>query len=216
MVSVSDKQDRPASRRRWPWAAGVAVAVVAAAMAAFVLGRGASTGPRPQAPLQWSSVGSDRVPSAADDGPYHREFGRAWGFAHNERGAVLAALNLSARTSGTAGPDVYEPTLAAQTYGDPHAVLDRIGREQSSAEPGSTTASGYWWRVSSGDPSGDEVVLSIAAKSPQASARGGVVKLVRTLRWQDGDWRLQVPVQPPWLGQSVDGYRWLGGPGHAG
>lgn len=217
MVSVNDPQ-QPQGRRRWPWFAAAGVVLVAVVVTAFVLGRGGGTQPaqRPPAPVHWSKVGADMVPASRDFGPWHQEDGRASGFAHNERGAVFAALNLSARTTGAAGPDVYEPTFESQTYGDIRGSIDRISRQQSDAAPGSTTASGYWWRVSSGDPTGDEVVLTIAARSPQTSQQQGVAKFTRTLRWTNGDWQMRVPVSPPWLGQSTDGYTWLGGPKDAG
>ena len=54
--------------------------------------------------------------------------------------------------------------------------------------------------------------MTIAADTPQARAAGGYAAVTRTLRWIDGDWRMQVPNTPARLITSVATYHPLGAP----
>jgi len=146
-------------------------------------------------------------------GPAHQREGLAAGFSHDERGAAVAAVNLAVRVSSAAGPEVYEPTIRNQGYGDPDAMLQRNRAERpvgdTSAETGATRFSELRYRVISGDPTGDSVVISMLATTGQARDLGGFARLDVTLRWVDGDWRLQVPTARPLLYPTAEGYTLL-------
>ena len=53
---------------------------------------------------------------------------------------------------------------------------------------------------------------TIPIDTPQARAAGGYAAVTRTLRWIDGDWRMQVPSSPARLVSSVATYHPLGAP----
>ena len=53
---------------------------------------------------------------------------------------------------------------------------------------------------------------TIPIDTPQARAAGGYAAFTRTVRWIDGDWRMQVPTAPARLIASVATYHPLGAP----
>ena len=91
-------------------------------------------------------------------------------------------------------------------------TLEQIRNSTSAAAQGSTRPSEDWYKITSGDPAGDLVLISIAVKTPQSVASGGYAKFDRTMRWVDGDWRMQVPPLRPLIIPSVNGYTLVGRP----
>lgn len=150
------------------------------------------------------------VPISDRYGPADQGKGLAAGFSHDEPGAAVAALNLAVRTSSAAGPEVYEPTISNQGFGDPAAMLERNRAERpgedTPAGPSATRFSSVHYRLIGGDPTGDSVVISLLAETQQARQLGGLARLDVTLRWIDGDWRMQVPTARPLLHPSAQGY----------
>ena len=189
--------------------------VLAAALLGAARRRRAPTTCRPRHPprwtrLTWVRVGDQPVPASASHGPRIRRDGLAAGFAHDELGAVIAVINISTRLTGSAGPDVYEPTARHQCVGDIPAALATIAVQTGTAAPGTATPSEFFYRITGGDPHGDTVTIALAARSPQATAQGGYAALERTVVWIHRDWRMQLPATPPHLTGSVDGYTALG------
>jgi hypothetical protein len=84
--------------------------------------------------------------------------------------------------------------------------------ERGAVLAAATVATGYFYRVDGGDPATDRVLVSIAADTPQARAAGGYAAVTRTLRWIDGDWRMQIPSNPARLVSAVTTYHPLGAP----
>ncbi len=108
---------------------------------------------------------------------------------------------------------MYEATAREQCFGDVDTTLEQIRNSFSTAaarEPLNPVR--IWYKVTSGDPTGDLVLISIAVKTPQSVASGGYARLDRTMRWVDGDWRMQVPPLRPLIIPSVSGYTLLGRP----
>lgn len=153
--------------------------------------------------ISWSVVGGIPVPVSSAEGPRTTEGGRAVGFSHDAVGAALAAVNISFRLVSDVGPQVYEPTVREQCFGDVEATLEQV---RHSSIQGSVPSE-FWYKIVGGDPAGDLVLISIAVKAPQS---GGYVGSDRTLRWVDGDWRMQVPPPRPWVIPIVSGYTLLG------
>ena len=220
----------PGPRRRlgrgpW-WAVGALLAVLVVLAAALLgvaragVGGTDETPTPPAAPaardtVTWVRVADQPVPVSLSHGPRMRHGGLAAGFAHDELGAVIAAINISTRLTGSAGPDVYEPTARHQCVGDVAAAMATIAVQAGTATPGTTTPgaatpSEFFYRITGGDPHGDTVTIALAARSPQATAQGGYAALERTVVWIHQDWRLQLPAAPPHLTDSVDGYTSLG------
>jgi hypothetical protein len=147
-------------------------------------------------------------------GPNVAESGRAHGFVHDEMGAAIAASNLAPRVSAAAGPEVYEPTILEQTFGDSSGTLAVIRADTFppplDAAPTPTIAESIYYRVIGGDPDGEYVVVSLLADTEQARALGGLARIDLTLRWVDSDWRLRVPIPEASLRPDARGYILLG------
>lgn len=216
---VNNDSGRDAALRRRPMLFGAAVGVAVLLVAALLTGRqgadhGAEQGfvpPVVSGPaIAWARLGTQPVPESPRHGPADTRNGLAAGFSHDEFGAALAAINLSVRLSGQAGPAVYETTARLQCVGDIDATIATIRSQRSAAAAGSSIPTEYYYQVTTGDPTSDLVVVSIGATTPQSRSLGGYTEVSRTLRWIDGDWKLQVPPTPPRLITSVDGWRSLG------
>jgi len=147
-------------------------------------------------------------------GPNVNQSGRASGFVHDETGAAIAASNLAPRVSATAGAEIYEPTILEQTFGDPARTLAAVRADSFlpplDAAPAPTTAESISYRVISGDPDGEYVVVSLLADTGQARELGGLARIDLTLRWAAGDWRLRVPIPAASLRPDTRGYKLLG------
>jgi hypothetical protein len=216
---MSYYQPQATKNRTAVWIGLAVVLVALLAVGAYFLGRkdsgsasvadpASSTGPA----ISWSIVGGQPVPASPLAGPRNTEGGRATGFSHDALGAALAAVNIGARLSSETGPAVYDTTARNQCFGDVNATLEQIRNSFSPAPAGSATPSEVWYRVVGGDPAADLVLISLAAKTPQSVASGGYVGFDRTLRWVDGDWRMQIPPSRPSIIPSVNGYTLLGQP----
>ncbi len=221
---MSYYQPQPAKNRTALWVIVAVVMVALLASGAYFLGRGggrgsAATPGGPAAPagpgtpaISWSIVGDEPVPASPGHGPRTTAGGRAVGFSHDALGAALAAVNISVQLSSEAGRQVYEDTARQQCFGDVDATLEQIRNSTSTSSPGSTTPSEFWYKVTSGDPEGDLVLISIAVKTPEGAAGGGYVGFDRMMRWIDNDWRMQVPPLRPSIIASVSGFTLLGRP----
>ncbi len=215
---MSYYQPQPTKSRTALWV-GLAVLLLVLAVGAYLLGRdsgGAATSDSPAAStapvISWSIVGDEPVPTSSVAGPRDTGGGLAKGFAHDTLGAAVAAVNISFRLASEVGPPVYEATVREQCFGDVNSELEQIRNSVSNAPPGADKPSEIWYRVVSGDPAGDLVLMSIAAKTPQSVAGGGYVGLDMTLRWVGGDWKMQVPSARASIIPSVSGYTLLGQP----
>jgi hypothetical protein len=216
---MSYYQPQPTKSRTAVWVALAVVLVALLAVGAYVLGRndsGAAPASGPAAStapaISWSTVGGQPVPASPVAGPRNTDGGRATGFSHNALGAALAAVNISFRLASEVGPQVYEATAREQCFGDVDTEIQQIRNSFSSAPPGAAKPSEIWYRVASGNPTSDLVLMSIALKTPQSVERGGYAGLDLTMRWVDGDWKLQVPLARPSLVPSAEGFTLLGRP----
>ncbi|KAA2261525.1 hypothetical protein F0L68_17285 [Solihabitans fulvus] len=172
------------------------------------------TAPQLVCGIQWYP-GPDATSLPVSDcyGPTTRtELELASGFSHDELGAVIAGINIASRLSSNCGKWVYEGTANTQTLGDVTSAIADISREESSATAEETRPSRWWYRLSAGDPHGELVGVVLIASTPQSRARGDqYARLELTLRWLDGDWRLQLPRPRPRLTGDLDGATELGG-----
>jgi hypothetical protein len=222
---MSYYQPQPAKSRTVIWVGLSVVLVALLAFGAYFLGRGdggdggatASGGPAAPADLtapviSWSIVGNEPVPTSPVHGPRNTEGGRAVGFTHDTLGAALAAVNIGTRLASEVGPQVYEATAREQCFGDVDSEITRIRDSVSTSPEGAAIHSEVWYKVASGDPRGDLVLISIAVKSPEATTLGGYAALDMTLRWVDGDWKMQVPLARPSIIPNVQGFTLLGRP----
>jgi hypothetical protein len=100
-------------------------------------------------------------------------------------------------------------TARQQSFGDIDTMLAQLHAQPTG---GSTPATELYYKILSGDPEGDLVLVAIAEKTAETAVEGGYATAQRTLRWQDGDWQLQVPLAPGQIVRSLDGYQFLGRP----
>lgn len=210
--------DTPAAGRRrrglLVTAAVGLIVLVGLAVLAWPTGGGTrpTVSPPAEPALAWAQVGEQPVPTSPRAGPARVTDGVAAGFSHDELGAVLAAVNIAARLNVDVGPAVYEAVARQQCVGDIDTALAQLRSTRSHAPPAATIAGAYFYRVDGGDPTTGRVLVTIAADTPQARAAGGYAAVTRTLRWIDGDWRMQVPSTPARLITSVANYHPLGAP----
>lgn len=215
---MSYYQPQPTKSRTAVWVALAVILVALLAIGAYFLGKdgGAAPAAGPAAStapaISWSIVGDEPVPASPVAGPRNTGGGLAKGFTHHTLGAALAAVNISSRLASEVGPQVYEATVREQCFGDVDREIEQIRDSVSTAPPGTDKPSEIWYRVAGGDPRGDLVLMSIAAKTPQSMASGGYVGLDITLRWVGGDWKMQVPSARASIIPSVSGYTLLGRP----
>lgn len=217
MDLVLGPQPRQSPRRR-PWViVAVLVVLVAVVGGAYVAGRDhqrqpeAAPGAGAGADITWATVGPWPVPRSATAGPAQVTGGMGTGYAHTELGAAMAAFNIIQQMSSDAGPATYTATIREQTYGDPDTMLDLIAQ---SPLGGSAPPSAFFYKIAYGDPTGnDPVLVYTVEQSPQSQSLGGYFAAFRTMRWVNGDWRMQVPVTASQVITDVSGLHALGGPG---
>lgn len=150
-----------------------------------------------------------QVPSGPA-GPRETAAGRAVGFEHSPAGAVLAAINIFARSESGLGPAVFEPTITEQVVGpDKDKLLANAQRgyqersNQGLGPNGELTAAldearanrvSLWaYRVDSYDEAAASLNLLLRQIVPGTTAPA-YVNFVLTVRWADGDWRLLAPL----------------------
>ncbi|MBN9103127.1 MAG: hypothetical protein J0I49_34285 [Pseudonocardia sp.] len=201
-------------RRRTAWRRSLLIAAILTVLLALIFLVGylvsADSAPAPAPPptVELVPVPGGVAGSSPQHGPRFTEDGRAWGFSHDELGAAIAATNLAPRVAGT-DATVAADTLVEQCWGD---IGDNLRRLRTALpapdhpDDGSTTPRALLYRIISGDPAGDHVVVSMLADTQQARDRGGLARIDTTLRWSDGDWRLRVPLGTPSLQTDMSRY----------
>ncbi|MGD9530142.1 MAG: hypothetical protein AB7I38_11910 [Dehalococcoidia bacterium] len=206
-MSYIVRDDAP-RRPRGSLLAAVAGVGVLAAVGVVLLVWVAGPGEPERPTVSWTVVGSQPVPSSVRHGPMRTGDGLAAGFSHDELGAALAAVHLSARLVPGVPPQVYQQTARRQGIGDVEewiALVDRSREVRTVASPDDVGRELYY-RVVDGDPGGDTVQISVAAATEAARRQGGYVELSRTLRWVDGDWKIQLPLPPRAIIESLASY----------
>ena len=145
-------------------------------------------------------------------GPFEQDDGRASGFTHDAIGAAVAATHISARVTAAAGPEIATATIAGQCWGDLASARRRLGAQMplpaTPPQPEFAPVA-LWFRVLGGDPTGEQVVVSLLADTPQSRAAGGLARVDATLRWSSADWQLRVPVARSSVYPDTDGYELL-------
>ena len=219
MDLVLEPQSRGTSRARLWVIVAVVVTLVAACALAYIAGREHAVGHPPAslddgggpADITWSAAGPWPVPRSATAGPTATAGGVATGYAHTALGVGVAAWNIVEQMSSDAGPAIYTATLREQTYGDPATMLAWIARSPTG---GSSPGTAFFYKIAYGDPTGtDPVLVWLAERTPDSAQQGGYYGAYRSMRWLNGDWRMQVPLTAPALISDVTGFQALGGPG---
>ncbi|MDS0140557.1 MULTISPECIES: hypothetical protein [unclassified Amycolatopsis] len=201
-----------APRRRWPLVlGGLAVLLVGLLVAALVY-VGQHDAPAPAAtpqdapavpdqlewgPLTWSQLEGTQVPLSAEHGPREHAGPLAEGFTHDLPGAVLAAVNIAARSSGLAGgEEMFRPTIARQTTGE---VMQYLAATQDTyrealGRGGAPVPLVIGYRLA-GTNTADDVRIDIVGRLTNRTDPRLKALITGTLhvRWIGGDWKLVVP-----------------------
>jgi hypothetical protein len=151
----------------------------------------------------WHSASLDgtAVPVSPQAGPRRGPWPLAAGFADTPAGAVLAAVNIAARTSGQLGPDIFTKTIRRQVTGayadallsaaweDYAASVGQHPPASTGGPAGTADASARAFRLTSWTAAMADV--EVLARANNGSGTGLVVAL--QVRWRGGDWRLVAP-----------------------
>lgn len=136
--------------------------------------------------LRWQLVSGEWVPFSAAAGPTRVTGPIASGYARTPLGALIAAKQIATRASlGPAWRDV----VAEQVV--PDAGRDAYVRVRAAAGDVHATVQPAGFRYVNWTP--DIAVLQLLEHTYSAQTHGQVYAVVSvTLRWLDGDWRLQL------------------------
>lgn len=218
-------------RKKGPWIAlAIAVLVIialAVALLVVVAGRDdtASTSPKasavPSSPtaapstndpgpglvgaftdLEYAQVGGVPIPTSPTLGPLSvNNDGTAQGFSHNQAGAVVAAVNLIARTSGLVPASVYEPTISEQTVGNDATKRQAVTQAARDAAALGSATTQYTTQVIGyridGQTTADDVRMTLLSRATNANdpTMHALLQQGAEVRWQDGDWKYLLPPQ---------------------
>ncbi len=151
----------------------------------------------PPADVRWELVGPLPVPVSTTAGPTRVTDTTASGFAHTPEGALIAAAQISMRSSYSLGRDYWEPTIERQFA--PSADRDRLlaemrGSDSSRADAGSQShIAGFSYQ----SYTADTAVIGLVLRAPSAGTpRYHVLSLV--VLWRNNDWQMQAPPGGAW------------------
>ncbi|MGW5083052.1 hypothetical protein [Micromonospora echinospora] len=149
--------------------------------------------------LEWVDVAGVSVPVSSRSGPRITDGGQARGFAHDQVGALLAAVHIVVRINPQVGPAVFGPTLRDQVVG-PHAAAMRVQvaqaydelRAQLDGQPlGRLNAILRGYRIVSYRD--DEAAVRLLTEAPGANGVPLLVVAEVRVRWTGSDWALLAP-----------------------
>ncbi len=157
--------------------------------------------------FRWFDFYGIDLPVSATAGPYSIHNGLSGGFTDTPLGAVLAAVNITVRTSAQWGPWIYRPTIN-------HHVVGRAARILLAADNSGYAALRAATHVAPGQPAGRAYAVEAAyrlvrytpvsatvAIVSEGPAHNGTAVLAVTrihVRWLRGDWRVVAPPGGTW------------------
>jgi hypothetical protein len=162
--------------------------------------------------MSWIDFHGIALPVSAQDGPHHISGGLAWGFSNTQRGALLAAVNITVRTAAQWGPAIYQPTIRNQVTGSAAGTLLKADTSEYAAlraaahvRPGQPAGRGYAveaaYRFAA--YASRRATVDIVTEGPGAS--GATVLAVTRIQvvWLRGDWRVVAPAGGDWASSAT-------------
>jgi hypothetical protein len=156
----------------------------------------------PPADLRWRNTAGVSLPVSEQAGPRDTSAGLARGFAHDQAGAVLAAVHILVRVAPNVGASVFDPTLRSQVVGpDAPALRERVAREYDELRGQAGMAYGQpvgrlyailrGYQLISYDPAAVtlQVLTEVDAGQPAPLLTASQVQL----SWTGTDWALVAP-----------------------
>ncbi|BAL86498.1 hypothetical protein AMIS_12780 [Actinoplanes missouriensis 431] len=190
VIRSLDGDDPEASRPATP-----APSAPSASAAALCPSDTATTVPTTRLPdLRWEQLGPLHLPYSASAGPCQVTETTAAGFAHTPAGAIVAAAQITSRTSITTPLTVATETIEQQVIAGP--ARDQLLAKTRTQKPVTEETAGQLTAWSMLSYSDDTAVISLAMTN--AALQGQYVTIPVTLRWADEDWRMVAPPTGSW------------------
>lgn len=155
--------------------------------------------------VRWELFEGVALPTSASAGPTRVDGAVHAGFAHTPTGALLADAQIGFRSLVTPSLTGLRRVAQDQLVAGPGktAYLNLIASLTDNAAPAAGYSQIVGFRFITYDP--DLAVISLATRG-----RSGVIQVgTDTLRWVDGDWKLQLPpsgLQQPQTVPDIAGY----------
>ncbi|QSB07186.1 hypothetical protein [Natronoglycomyces albus] len=145
--------------------------------------------------IDWQLVGSITLPFSSVYGPAVDDGFTASQFERSPEGALMAAVHLSSRAGGYGPEEMWRATIEHQFIDSPErdALLELMEEQAVDVEltAGDLAAlAGFVYRSYSPDEAVIEVVLD--------NRSGGWYSVLTTVRWIEGDWRMEAPPRGDW------------------
>ncbi|WP_327652042.1 hypothetical protein [Micromonospora aurantiaca] len=149
--------------------------------------------------LEWVDVAGVSVPVSSRSGPRITSGGQARGFAHDQVGALLAAVHIVVRINPQVGPAVFEPTLRDQVVGADAAAMrvqvaqayDELHAQLGGQPLGPLDAALRGYRIVSYRD--DDAAVRLLTEAPGANGVPLLVVAEVRVRWTGSDWALLAP-----------------------
>jgi hypothetical protein len=169
--------------------------------------------------LRWVNDQGYLLPESAQAGPRVLSGGLASRFADTPLGALVAMINIAARTAWEFGPAVFQPTIEHQVTG-PYAS-EMLSLDQDAYGNGAGQASGPYARITGYQWAGytsSDATADLAEEGPVDGATVYAAIQIQA-QWLNGDWRVVAPPGGDWANSateigSLNGY--LSFPGQEG
>jgi hypothetical protein len=174
-----------------------------------------SEAPGPSAPmvptvdlsgLTWVNFHGYSLPVAAQAGPHDTAGGVAAGYSDTPLGALLAAVNIGARTSWQLGPEIFQPAIQDQVTGPYQAQMLSSDLDTYSANAAQipdirayASIVAYQWV---GYTPADATV-DLVAEGPGDNGTTVYVATQMETEWVNGDWRVVAPPGGDWGNSAV-------------
>ena len=153
--------------------------------------------------VSWRSLQGYELPVSAQAGPRDTSGGLASGYADTPLGALLAAVNITARTSWQFGPGVFGPTVNRQVTGRFAAQL--LAADQNSWSQGAPESPAGTTGTRQVAFSFDEYAPAAASVNLVSGAPGAGDYAVTQVHlvWARGDWRVVAPPGGDWADSAA-------------
>jgi hypothetical protein len=154
--------------------------------------------------LRWVDDQGYLLPESAQTGPHVLSGGLASGFADTPLGALVAMINIAARTAWEFGPAVFQPTIEYQATG-PYAS-EMLSLDQDAYGNGTGQAGGPYARITGYQWAGytpSDATADLAEEGPVDGATVYAAIQIQA-QWVNGDWRIVAPPGGDWANSATE------------
>ena len=156
--------------------------------------------------LTWVNFHGYGLPVSAQAGPHDTAGGLASGYADTPLGALLAAVNIGARTSWQLGPEIFQPTIQGQVTGPYQDQMLSADLDTYSADAAqipdirayASIAAYQWVGYTPAD-----ATVDLVAEGPGGDGTTVYVATQIEAEWVNGDWRVVAPPGGDWGNSAV-------------